>query len=147
MHPLSEQRIWDWALGMATHVSTLSKDPSTKVGAVIFDYKRRLISAGYNGLPRGVMDTQARLHDRDVKLKMTLHAEVNAIGFATGPLSGATLICTHPCCTQCTAMIIQSGIAHVCWPKPDKEFLARWEDDFNLARQMFQEAEVHIDER
>lgn len=146
-HPLREHRIWDWALGMARHVSLLSKDPSTQVGAVIFDDRRRIVSAGYNGLPRGVEDSEKRLTDRNTKLKMTLHAEKNAISFATGPLEGATLMCTHPCCTQCAALIIQVGISRVCWPRPNKEFMARWKEDLALSKEMFDEAGVYVDER
>jgi deoxycytidylate deaminase len=64
-----EDRLWNWAVGMAKHVATLSKDPSTKVGAVIFDDKKRLVSAGYNGLPRGVLDSEARLTNRETQVQ------------------------------------------------------------------------------
>jgi len=140
----NEDRLWDWAVGMANHLSLLSKDPSTKVGAVIFDDKRRLVSGGYNGFPRGLEDSDARLNDRDTKLKMTLHAEQNAIAFATAPLVGATLFCTHPCCARCTAQIIQVGIRHVCWPMPSPDFIERWRDDLVLANTMFEESGVQI---
>ncbi|NCA14162.1 MAG: hypothetical protein EBS89_08535, partial [Proteobacteria bacterium] len=74
---------WDrWFLGLAHYVSTASKDPSTKVGAVIVDAERRVVSVGYNGLPRGVEDSEERLHNREVKYKMIIHAERNAILFA-----------------------------------------------------------------
>ena len=142
--PFEDNRLWDWAVGMAQHVSKLSKDPSTKVGAVLFDDKRRLISAGYNGLPRGVEDSPARLQERDTKLKMTLHAEKNAIAFATAPLDGSILFCTHPCCTQCAAMAIQVGVKHVCWPTPGSAFVERWADDMTLSIEMFMEAGVTV---
>lgn len=137
-------RLYNWASGLAEHFSILSKDPSTKVGAVIFDDKRRLISGGYNGLPRGVEDNSARLNDREKKIKMVLHAEKNAIAFATSSLEGATLFCTHPCCTQCAAQIIQMGIKHVCWPTPDLAFVERWADDMTLSMEMFIEADVTL---
>ena len=140
--PFEDERLFTWAIDMAKHVSKLSKDPSTKVGAVIFDDKRRLVSAGYNGLPRGVNDTPERLRDRETKYKMILHAERNAMAFATAPLEGATLFCTHPCCTQCAAQVIQMGIKHVCWPTPDKAFAIRWAEDIKLSMEMFNEAGV-----
>jgi dCMP deaminase len=136
--------MWDWAVGMAQHVAKLSKDPSTQVGAVIFDNKRRLVSAGYNGLPRGVHDNETRLADRETKYKMILHAERNAMAFATAPLEGATLFCTHPCCMQCASQIIQMGIAHVCWPTPDPAFVERWSNDMTLSMEMFIEAGVTV---
>lgn len=147
MHPgflFEEERLWQWAIDMAKHVSKLSKDPSTKVGAVIFDDKRRLVSAGYNGLARGVEDKPERLLDRETKYKMILHAERNAMAFATAPLEGATLFCTHPCCTQCAAQVIQMGIKHVCWPTPQIEFSDRWADDLKLSMEMFNEAGVSV---
>jgi dCMP deaminase len=129
---------------MAEHVAKLSKDPSTKVGAVIFDEKRRIISAGYNGFARGVEDTAERLENRDVKYKLVLHAEKNAILFATAPLEGCTLVVTHPCCAQCAAQVIQAGIKTVIWSKPDDTFVARWRDDLALTMAQFDEAGVRV---
>lgn len=143
-NPLTTPRLQEWALDMARHVARLSKDPTSRVGAVIFDPKRRLVSAGYNGFARGVADTRRRLQDRETKLKLTVHAEKNALLFATAPLDRCTMVVTHPCCAQCAALIVQSGIAHVCYPEPDQEFLARWGDDLRLARAQFREAEVSI---
>lgn len=143
-NPLDTPRLTEWAVDMAKHVSKLSKDPSTKVGAVIFDEKRRLVSAGYNGFARGVQDSPARLHDRDTKLKLTLHAEKNAILFATAPLNGCTLVVTHPCCAQCAAQTIQAGIKHVIWPKPSRDFLSRWADDYAYSLAQFGEAGVEV---
>jgi len=142
LNPLNTQRLQNWALGMATHVAKLSKDPSTQVGAVIFDAKRRLVSAGYNGFARGVLDTPERLNDRDVKYRLVLHAEQNAIMFATAPLGGCTMVVTHPCCAKCAALIIQAGIARVLWPAPCDSMSERWSEDFALAHAQFQEAGV-----
>lgn len=145
-YPLDTDRLQDWALGMARHVAQLSKDPSTQVGAVIFDAKRRFVSAGYNGLPRGVEDRPERLAERSIKYKMIRHAEANALAFATAPLEGATLVVTHPCCTQCAGAAIQAGVTHVVWPAPDEAFRARWEEDLALVREMFSEAGVVVHE-
>jgi dCMP deaminase len=136
----------DWAIDMARHVAKLSKDPSTKVGAVIFDRKGRIVSAGFNGLARGVRDTDARLNNRDLKLRMVLHAERNAISFATAPLDGCIIVVTHPCCAQCAASLIQSGITHVIYPAPTLEFRERWREDYVLAQEQFREAGVKVTE-
>jgi len=143
-NPLNTVRLQTWAIEMAHHVAKLSKDPSTKVGAVLFDEKRRIVSAGYNGFARGVADTDERLSNRDVKYRLVLHAEKNAILFATGPTHGCTMVVTHPCCAQCAALIIQAGVAHVMWPKPAAEFEERWRQDLILTREQFTEAGVSI---
>ena len=132
----------NWELSMARLVATRSKDPSTKVGAIILDGKHRVVSTGYNGFARGVEDTEERLTNRDVKYRMILHAEANAILFAAGSTEGATMVTTHPCCAHCAAMIIQSGIHYVMWPKPTAEMEARWGAEFDLARTQFKEADV-----
>jgi dCMP deaminase len=136
----------EWAIEMAAHVAKLSKDPSTKVGAVIFDPKRRIVSAGYNGFARGVMDTAERLANRDIKYRMVLHAEKNAILFATAPLDDCTIVVTHPCCAQCAAQVIQSGIKHAVWPRPTFDFMARWGGDYELTLLQFSEAGVTVEE-
>jgi dCMP deaminase len=146
MFPLREERVFRWAIEMAHHVSKMSKDPSTKVGAVIFDERRRIVSAGYNGLPRGIADTEERLSNRDLKMKMVVHAEKNAVSFATGSVEGSTLVCTHPCCTQCASLLIQTGVAHVCWPAPSEGFLSRWKSDILLTKEMFYESGVQVHE-
>jgi dCMP deaminase len=145
-NPLNTPRLQEWAMGMARHVAKLSKDPSTKVGAVIFDPKRRIVSAGYNGFARGVHDTEARLNHRETKYKLILHAEKNSIMFATAPLDECTLVVTHPCCAQCAALVIQAGIKHVIWPRPTKEFMSRWADDYAFTLAQFGEADVGVTE-
>ena len=56
---------------LAAYIADWSKDPSTKVGAVIVDPKnKRIVSTGFNGFPFGVEDTAERLENRDVKYEM-----------------------------------------------------------------------------
>ncbi len=45
---------WDKRfLKLAREISTWSKDPSSKIGAVIVNDERRILATGYNGFPRG----------------------------------------------------------------------------------------------
>jgi len=127
---------------MAKLVSTWSKDESTKVGAVIVDSDNTVISVGFNGFPRRIQDTDQRLNNRDVKLKMIIHAEINAIITAKRPLNGTTIY-TYPfmSCSQCAGLIIQSGICRHISYKTDNE---RWKDSFDLALEMFDEARVIV---
>ncbi len=48
---------WDeYFMGLA-HLSALrSKDPNTQVGAAIVDENHRVVSVGYNGMPKGCSD-------------------------------------------------------------------------------------------
>ena len=129
-------------LDLAQHISGWSKDPSTQVGAVIVDDNRRIVSTGYNGLPRGVEDSDQRYHDRTVKYEMIVHGEVNAILFAQQNLHNTTLY-TWPFmpCSRCAGLVIQSGIRRVVAPHCDN---TRWVTSFELTQRMFHEAGVEL---
>ena len=139
---MSRLLFWDrWYLGLAEYVSTASKDPSTKVGAVIVDPDRRVVSVGYNGLPRGVEDTEERLHNRDIKYKMVVHAERTALMFSNLASLKGCAIYVWPMmpCAACASMIIQKGITTVVATQNDNP---RWQHDFELSKQLFTEASV-----
>jgi dCMP deaminase len=137
---------WDQRfLALAEHIAQWSKDPSTKTGAVIVDDKRRVVSVGYNGFPRGVIDTNARYDDRELKYKMIVHCERNAILFAPRSCDGCTLY-TWPfmSCAPCAALVIQAGIKRCVAPPLPEHLKERWEDDLRTARWMFVEAGVEL---
>lgn len=133
---------WDRRFyNLAVHISSWSKDNSSKVGAVIVDNKRRIISVGFNGFPAGVDDT---ITGRDQKLRRTVHAEVNALSFANSSVEGHTLYVTHAPCANCAAIIIQHGISCIAFPEPEPAFLERWGESYEEAMKMFREAGVYI---
>ena len=134
---------WDARfLEMASLVATWSKDPSTKVGAVIVDGKQRVVSQGFNGFPRGVQDRVDV--SRETKLARTIHAEANALLYAQRDLSGCSLYVTRPPCSNCAALIIQSGIARVVYEAPDPEFMLRWHASIGESLAMFSEAGIEV---
>lgn len=130
-------------LEIAEFISTWSKDPSTKVGAVIADIDNRIVSTGYNGFPKNVKDTKARYDNRDVKYKIILHAEENAIAYAKRDLTDCTLyISGLPPCAHCASLIIQSGIKKVVVPKQDLP--ERWKESVKLSKTLLKEAKVQL---
>lgn len=137
---------WDARmLDLAEFYSEFSKDPSTKVGAVIARPDRTVASMGYNGFARGVEDYPDRLDNREVKYAYTVHAELNAILSAREPLHGYTIY-TYPFqpCTDCSGAIIQAGIKKVVAPFADPVVYERWNKDFDIADGMLQEAGVEV---
>ena len=81
-------------LSLAQHIAGWSKDPSTGVGAVAIGNKGQVLAQGYNGFPRGVLDSDARLKDKNVKYRYVVHAEMNCIynaGYNGASLDGSTL--------------------------------------------------------
>ncbi len=134
----------DWHerfLSMAELVGSWSKDPSTKVGAVIVRPDRTIASLGYNGFPRGVKD---EYQDRDHKLLRTVHAEMNAILSAREPMKGYTLYVSplFPC-ANCAAAIIQSGVSTVVARMG--ALRPEWQTSFDAAADLFAQAGVSVE--
>ena len=130
-------------LDMAKLVATWSKDPSTNVGAVIVDNDNRVISLGYNGFPKKILDN-GRLENRDQKYNIVVHAEANALLFANKSVSGCTLY-TYPFqpCSRCASLIIQSGIKRVVTIRNNDE---RWIENFKLAKALLRESGIKLDQ-
>ena len=107
---------------IAIDISSLSKDPSTKTGAVLVSPDRRSISIGYNGFPPEFPDRKLWLYNRGelkdefTKYDLTNHAERNAIDQCQfNNLSGWSIYCTHKPCLDCARAIITKDIKNVYW--------------------------------
>lgn len=104
---------------LARYISQWSKDPNAKVGAVLFSKRGGNVSIGYNGFPMGVEDSAERLTDKNMKLELVVHAEVNAIIAAGSRAEGATIyVYGKPICARCAGPIIQAGIKRVVAEAP-----------------------------
>jgi dCMP deaminase len=135
-------------MDLSEQVSTWSKDPNTKVGAVIVGSKGQILTQGYNGFPRGIKDTPKRLNDRPTKLKLVVHAEMNAIFNATYngvSLDGATLfVYGLPICCECAKGIIQVGISKVVIDSKCIDKRLEWKESWEISAQLFKEAGVSV---
>jgi dCMP deaminase len=146
--PLNET--WDRRfLELAKHISSWSKDPSTKVGAVLVDPDTKLVvGIGYNGFARGVDDSPERLNDRPTKYKFVVHAEVNAILMAGPEAYGSTLYVWPTfylpnICNECCKVAIQAGVSDVVGYFPDQNMdWKRWKESIEIAQAMCDEAGV-----
>lgn len=112
---------WDeYFMGIAVLSSLRSKDPSTKVGACIVDSEHKVVSIGYNGMPRGIEEENLpweKGEGLESKYLYVCHAEFNAIlntrNGAT--LQGCSLYVTLFPCNECAKAIIQTGIKEVVY--------------------------------
>jgi dCMP deaminase len=130
-------------IDLAHHISAWSKDPRTKVGAVVVNDLRQVVGLGYNGFPRGVEDTEERYNDRVTKLLFVAHAEQNALDSCYGETKGGTLYSTlFPCC-NCAKSIIQRGIKKVVTYPIDQDKTDT--HHFGVSLMMFEEAGVHVE--
>ena len=104
----------DYYLGFARHAAAKSKD-STKVGAVLVGPDGEVRLTGFNGPPRGVIDSDAR-RERPRKYLFASHAEANLIAFAAREgirTAGCTVYVTHQPCAACSRTLIQAGVQRV----------------------------------
>lgn len=111
---------WDeYFMGIAALSAMRSKDPSTQVGACIVDSANKILSMGYNGMPRCCNDDEypwERSEGLNSKYLYVCHAELNAIlNCHSGTVSGCTVYVTLFPCNECAKAIIQSGIAEIVY--------------------------------
>lgn len=112
---------WDeYFMGVAILAGMRSKDPSTQVGACIVDNDNKILSQGYNGLPRGCSDDEFPWNREgnmlETKYPYVVHAELNAILNSRGTsLVGSKIYVDLFPCNECAKAIIQSGIKEVVY--------------------------------
>ncbi len=139
-------------LELALKHSELSRDPETRVGAVIVGPGGEVRSMGYNRFPEGITHTADRLKNREVKLSLMVHAELAAIVNAARigiPLHGCTLYFAQTDdtglvwggvpCTRCTNHILMAGLSEVI-SYPAKPTPSKWHQDWSFARELFRES-------
>lgn len=117
----SDNISWDeYFMGIASLSALRSKDPSTQVGACVVDQDHKVVSIGYNGMPRRIDDDVLPWgHGEGLESKYlyVCHAEFNAIlntrnGSA---LNGCSIYVTLFPCNECAKAIIQVGIREVVY--------------------------------
>lgn len=131
---------------IAKEISTWSKDPSSKIGAVIVDDNRRILATGYNGFPANIND-DGRLHNREEKYPLIIHAEMNTLlnALKNGvPVDGASIyVYGLPVCGECAKAITQSGIKNVIVTQPDPN--SKWMETWvKKSKPLFEESGIKI---
>lgn len=102
---------WDeYFLKIAETVALKSKDPSSKMGCVIVDQNKRVVSLGFNGMIQGADESKMTLSERPMKYRFAIHSEMNAVIFAHQDLAGCTLYNRVATCDNCLKYCLQAGI-------------------------------------
>lgn len=106
----------DYFLGLAKVVSQRSHDTQTQHGCVITDRQHRILSLGYNGFPRNLLDQQLP-NTRPDKYPWMIHAERNALSNCSiRPENGIAYV-TGQCCNDCIMALWQEGVREVVMMK------------------------------
>ena len=134
----------DYFMGLA-HLSALrSKDPNTQVGACIIDNEKKVVSIGYNGMPRGCNDEEFPWEREggflDTKYAYVVHAELNAILNSPRSVKDCTLYVSLFPCNECAKAIIQSGIKKIVY---ESDKYAGTEGNV-ASRKMLEEAGIEL---
>jgi len=135
---------WDLRfLELAKHISTWSKDPSTKVGAVLVRPDRTIASCGYNGFAKQMPDSEELYANREEKYSRTIHGEINALIHAREPVIGYTCYTSSGSpCDRCVVQLIQSGISRFVWPTMTEDYLSRWSESVLRTKQYLDECGI-----
>lgn len=137
---------WDeYFMGIAILSAQRSKDPSTQVGACIVSNENKILSVGYNGMPRNC-DDDIYPWDREgdelnTKYMFVCHAELNAIlNYSGSNLRGSKVYVTLFPCNECAKALIQSGVSEVIY------YSDKYSDSFSTlaAKRMFESAGIKM---
>lgn len=108
---MSTQNDWDkYFMNIAEAVAEKSKDPSSKMGCVVVDKNKRVVSLGYNGMIQGSDESKMTLSERPMKYYFAIHSEMNAVLFAHQDLTGCTIYNRVATCENCLKYCLQAGI-------------------------------------
>ena len=141
----TSSRDWDLRfLRLAREVSTWSKDASTKVGAVIVDPRKHIVSVGYNGFPASLRDDYNIT--REEKLARTVHAEMNALLNAPLgiPVKSSLYVYPLPPCDVCFLHLLSQRIRRVAHLKMSDAHAERWGPAFARTQALASEAGVTL---
>lgn len=130
---------WDARyMGLAFIIGEWSKDPSTKVGAVLADKFKRYIGSGYNGFPKYLQDREELYNDRPEKYARVIHAEKNAILYSQRHrMADATAYVTVCPCASCASFLAASGIHRVVTMSYSAAEMERWRRSFEISSDLF----------
>lgn len=137
---------WDeYFMGIAMLSAERSKDPSTQVGACIVSNENKILSVGYNGMPRNCDDDiypwEREGESLDTKYMFVCHAELNAIlNYFGSNLRGSKVYVTLFPCNECAKALIQSGVSEVIY------YSDKYSDSFSTlaAKRMFESAGIKM---
>jgi len=116
------ERLPDWDeyfLNQLPNIASKSKDPSTKVGAIIAGPDHGTKATGFNGFARGIeegYEIVPERWERPEKYEWVVHAERNAIYYAAKhgiSLKDCTIYVDWAPCGECSRAIIQVGIKRI----------------------------------
>lgn len=135
---------WDrrW-LRIAREVSTWSKDPKKKIGAVAVRDKRE-VAKGYNGFPSRIDDKEDWLNDDEMRRRLTVHAEVNMINNAMrfGQTIEGTRVYLYGLapCQNCAINLINAGVLRIDFCRTYVD--PKWDADWELSSELFRRAGI-----
>lgn len=139
---------WDqYFTGLLVQIASKSKDPSTKVGALIIGPDKEIRSTGYNSFPRGLNDTVAARTERPEKYFWIEHAERNAIYNAARcgtTLKDCTIYVNELPCLDCARGVVQAGIKEVVVFDSNPDFRERWKEHMERVEELFEECGVRV---
>jgi len=135
-------------MSLAYKEATRSPDPSTQVGALLFDpHHKEIVALDHNHFPEGVRYGPERW-ERPLKYQMIEHAERNVIFSAARhgyPTIGLTMVCPWAACADCARAVIQSGVTTlVRHAEALERSPERWLEQIAVANSLLREAGVTV---
>jgi deoxycytidylate deaminase len=123
-----------------------SPDPSTKVGAILYDRWGVSAGHGWNSFPAGSIVGPEYYQDRQLKYDRIIHAEMRCLFRAKDWAQGGALYTSMVPCKECAKHIAEAGVARVYYPASCllSDFVRRQAESVNTALMVLAESSVKV---
>lgn len=135
-------------MSLAYSVALKSPDPSSQNGALLYHKNDNIVVAtAYNDFPNGIIHSEERWNNRDLKYPRVEHAESGVLytAFRNGVffrcrISDLVMVCPWAACTGCVKSIIGFGLKHIIVHGPAMALNhGKWIADNEISQSMIKE--------
>lgn len=133
-------------LRIADSYAANSPDPSSKMGAVLYNQYGVACGFGWNSFPTNMVVDKAYYHDRALKYDRVIHAEMRCLLMAGPDTYGASLYTGCPPCKECAKHVAEARVKTVYWwtSRMKHSFVQRYPENIQVSMQLFAECDIKV---
>lgn len=133
-------------LQIADTFAANSPDPSSKIGAILYNQFGVSCGHGWNSFPKQMVVDKAYYHDRALKYDRVIHAEMRCILLAGVDSVGGSLYTGCPPCKECAKHIAEARVGKVYFweSRLHHDFVKRNPENVHVAMQVLAECDVKV---
>lgn len=133
-------------LRIADTFASNSPDPSSKIGAILYNQFGVSCGHGWNSFPANMIVDSSYYHNRDLKYDRVIHAEMRCLLMAGLDCLGGSMYTGCPPCKDCAKHIAEARVKRVYFweSRMHHDFVKRNSENIHVAMQVLAECDVKV---